>query len=108
MHFFRVVLYLLADIENMRKYHLCNRSCAVCGDVGDNDATLFCCCRIHYVVSRSEYTDIFQLGQSSHVIGVDDYFIRQNHFSSGCAFQYFFGSSTIINGTFSESFQTFP
>ena len=106
--FFRMMLYLLADIKNVRKYHLCNGSCAICRDISYNNTTFFGCCRIHYVVSRSKHTDILQFGQGSHVIGVDDYFIRQNHFSSGCAFQYFFGGSTVINGTFSESFQTFP
>ena len=62
-----MALYLLGDIQDMCKYHLSYGSGAVCGNIGNNDTAFFGSSRIDNVVSGSQYTDIFQFGQGSHV-----------------------------------------
>ena len=78
-----MALYLLGDIQDMCKYHLSYGSGAVCGNIGNNDTAFFGSSRIDNVVSGSQYTDIFQFGQGSHVVCIDDYLVSQNYFCTG-------------------------
>ena len=55
----------------------------VCGNIGNNDTVFFGSSRIDNVVSGSQYTDIFQFGQGSHVVCIDDYLVSQNYFCTG-------------------------
>ncbi len=108
MHFFGVVLHLLGDVQNVGKDHLGNRVGAIGRDVGDDDAMFFGSGGVYNVISGGKHTDVLQFGQCSHVFGSEHGFIGQQDFCTGSAFQYFSGSGTVVDATFTQSLQFVP
>ena len=58
--------HVLGQIEQMRKYHLCNRIGAISRHIGHRDIVILRCINIDNVVTCGEHTDIFELWQAVH------------------------------------------
>ena len=82
-----IMAYTLGDVQYMRKDHLGNGSGAVGRYVGDNDAPRFRSLDVHNIISCSQHADVFQGGQSGHILRRNHRFICNQHFRSGRTLQ---------------------
>ena len=77
VYFLGVVLHLRGDVEQVGKYHLGHRSCAVCRNVGDDDAPCLGGCDVYNVVARGKHADVFQRRQGGEVLCGNDCLVGQ-------------------------------
>ena len=107
-YFLGIVSHTLHNIQNVCKRHLCHRTGTVSRNVRHHNPLSGRSGHIHYIISCSQYTYIFQCQKLFKHSLIQHYFVRKHHFRSFCSFANIFRSRTFIHGHFPQFLQRFP
>ena len=103
-----IMSHTLSNVKKMCKHHLCHRSSTVGRDIRHNNTAFLGSRYIHYIISGSQDTDIFQCRQCRHILRSNHRLIGYKYFRSGRAFHQLIRSCTVINRQLTQCFQPIP